>query len=142
MHSPTPRGVLLMEKHFIQFYSPGTFVSETDTQEIDSWDTQAATNMARSIHQRHGATPYGFRFITKSRGEQDLDSKVINSSGMYYLGGKIRTYEEVVSDNLPDENILRDNMKWNNFKRIIVNTNSWKFTAPLYDEDIVLSFEK
>lgn len=54
-----------MEKHFVIFYSPGTFVHETTEKEIAAWNTQAAMDMARGIKERYGATPYGFQFITR-----------------------------------------------------------------------------
>lgn len=38
-----------MEKHFVTFYSPGTFVAESSEQPIASWDTDAAVVMARAI---------------------------------------------------------------------------------------------
>ena len=69
-----------MKKHFVTFFSPGTFVSETTEKEIDSWDVEKAKELARSIKERHGATPYGFRFITRSRNDDELDSKVSDRS--------------------------------------------------------------
>jgi hypothetical protein len=78
-----------MKKHFVTFCSPGTLVSETTTKDIDSWDVQEASKMARRIKERHGAVPYGFYFSTRERGEEDLDSTVTKTSHMYYLGGKI-----------------------------------------------------
>lgn len=94
--------------------------------------------MAREIKERPAATPYGFRFTTRERKIKDLDSKVIKSSGMYYLGGKIETLAEVESRNDPKESILRSNMKCNNIDRIITNNNSWKFTGPFEKEDILI----
>jgi hypothetical protein len=129
-----------MEKHFVTFYSPGTFVAEDTTKPVDGWDVGAAVAMAREIIERYNATPYGFRFTTRTRGEDDLDSKVSAKSPMYYLGGKIETLAEVEARNDPEERILLTNMKSNGYARIVVNTNSWKWTQPLKDDDIVLDF--
>lgn len=70
-----------------------------------------------------------------------LDSKQTAKSGIYYLGGKLRTLEEVKADNLPNESILRSNMEGNGYHTIIENTNSWKFTGPFQDEDTLLDFK-
>lgn len=129
-----------MKKHFVQFYSPGTFVSEISEKEIDSWDVETAMEMARTIKERHGATPYGFCFTTRSRGENDLDSKVTERSNMYYLGGTIRHLDFIILENNPDEQILISNMKINGWDRVIVNTNSWKTTQPLEKDDVVLEW--
>lgn len=90
-----------MTKHFVKFYSPGTFVAETSLQPVDSWDVVVARGMAAKITERHGATPYGFQFITRERGPDDLDSKQVDQSPMYYLGGNVRTVEEVEAANDP-----------------------------------------
>jgi hypothetical protein len=127
-----------MEKHFVTFFSPGTFVSEISEHAINSWDVDAAIKLSNSIVERHGAKPYGFRFMTRSREDNELDSKVTETSNMYYLGGKVYTKAEVFARNDPDESVLRSNMEFNNIDRIIVNTNSYKITLPLNEGDIVL----
>lgn len=129
-----------MKKHFVEFLSPGTFVSEVTQKEIDSWDVEQAKTMARAIKERHNATPYGFRFVTRTRGEHDLDSKVTETSGIYYLGGTVRHRDFVILEDKPDEQTLIWNMKANNIERVIVNTNSWKVTMPLNDNDVVLDW--
>ena len=95
--------------------------------------------MASEITERYGAKPYGFQFTTRERADDELDSKVTEKSNMYYLGGEVLTLEEVKAKNCPDDKILISNMESNGYERIIVNTNSWKFTAPLQDDDVVLS---
>lgn len=130
-----------MKKHFVTFYSPGTFVSEMSSKEIDSWDVEVAMEMARNIKERHSATPYGFRFSTRARGENDLDSKEVASSNMYYLGGRIRHLDFIIIENKPDEQILISNMKMNGWDRVIENTNSWKITQPLEEGDVVLEWK-
>lgn len=127
-----------MQMHFVTFFSPGTFVSEMTERPIEKWDAAAAVEMAKSIHERYDARPYGFRFTTRSRGPQDLYSKVTATSNMFYLGGKVETLAEVIERNSPDESILRSNMRANGYDRIIVNTNSWRFTAGLGPDDVVL----
>jgi len=131
-----------MKKLFVEFYSPGTFVSETTKKEIEKEDVQLAVKMSKKISERHGAKPYGFRFVTYSRKSNELDSKQTKASGMYYLGGKVMTLEQVKAKKDPKDKILISNMEGNGFKRIIENCNSYKITLPLNDEDVVLDMEK
>ena len=129
-----------MEKHFVLFSSPGTFVHEETQKPIDSWDVEKAKKMADDISERYGATPFAFQFVTRAREENELDSKEVKRSGRYYLGGKVETLEQVKQRNSPDERILRSNMEGNGWNRIITNTNSWKVTQPLEDDDVVLDY--
>jgi hypothetical protein len=130
-----------MKKHFVIFYSPGTFVAEQDQQKIDSWDIYKAVEMSKKIKQRYGATPYGFQFITRGRKDNELDSKVIKESKMYYLGGKVLTLQDVIDRKDPEDRILISNMKGNKWDRVIVNDNSWRITQPLKEGDTVLGAE-
>lgn len=130
-----------MQKHFVQFFSPGTMMSEMTEKPIDAWCAPTAVGMVGDIKERYSATPYGFRFITRSRGEEDLDSKITEISGMYYLGGEIFTREQVEARNDPSESILRSNMRMNGIDRIIVNKNSWMFTGPFNDGDTLLGYK-
>jgi len=129
-----------MKQHFVTFCSPGTFCAETSQRPIDSWDINEARMIVKGIKERHGATPYGFYFSTRGRRDGDLDSKVIATSPMYYLGGKIETLVEVKLRNDPKEETLRWNMEHNGYNRIITNTNSYKSVFPLKDDDIVLQW--
>lgn len=130
-----------MEKHYVVFFSPGTFVAEQTQKEIDDWDIEKAKKIARSIKERHGATPYGFQFVTRKRGEKDFDSKETKRSGTYYLGGKIWTLDELKARNDPKDSILISNMNCNGWPRVVENNNSWKWMQPLRDDDEVLAFE-
>lgn len=127
-----------VQRNFVTFYSPGTFMAETTERPIDTWDVDEAVKIARTITERHGAKPYAFTFSTRSRGDVDLDSKVSATSGYYFLGGTIETLAEVEARNDPKEEVLRDNMRGNNIDRVVVNNNSWRWTQPLTDRDAVL----
>ena len=127
-------------QHFVTFYSPGTLMSETTTEPIDHWDTEEAQDRARGIRERHGATPYGFLFTTRSRGPEDLDSKETSRSPMHYLGGEVQTLEEIKARQDPRDRILISNMEGNGYDRVLVNTNSWKVTMPLGPNDVVLDW--
>ena len=129
-----------MKKHFVTFLSPGTFVAEQSTKPIGSWDTEDAMEMARDILERHGATPYGFYFTTRSRKDRERDSSVTDRSGTYYLGGKILSIEDIESRHDPKDNVLLSNMRCNGWSRVVENNNSWRWTQPLEDKDTVLSF--
>jgi hypothetical protein len=127
-----------MQRHFVRFYSPGTFVAETTEKPIDSWDVEAAKEMAAEVKERHGARPYGFCFTTRSRGPDDLDSKETAVSGMHYLQGKIETLAEIKARNNPDDHILIFNMEANGYDRVISTTKGWRWTQPFTNEDVLL----
>lgn len=127
-----------MKKHFVTFWSPGTFCPEESTMPIESWDIKTALEMASGINERYNARPFGFSFSTRSRGPEDLDSKQTAKSPMYYLGGTVRTLAEVEAEANPDEKILLSNMRGNKIAHVITNTNSWKHTAEFKDGDVLL----
>lgn len=131
----------MMTQHFVTFYSPGTFVSEDTTKPIAKWDVATVKRMARKITERYGATPYGFQFSTRQRREDELDSREVNRSGMYYLGGTVETLAEVERRATKDDDILLSNMRINKYDRIITNTNSYRITLPLRKEDVVLQWK-
>jgi hypothetical protein len=79
-----------IEQHFVIFHSPGTFVAEQTMEPVEHWDVNAAVERAKGIRERRGATPYGFCFVTRGRGPNDLDSKETARSNFYYLGVALR----------------------------------------------------
>lgn len=127
-----------MQKHFVTFFSPGTFVAETTTKPIESWDVNQAVEMAKSVVERYNALPYGFRFSTRERGENDLDSHEVKTSAMCYLGGEVLALEEIKARNNPDDRILISNMECNGWQRVVINKNSWSWCQPLASGDEVL----
>lgn len=130
-----------MEKHFVTFLSPGTFVAENTTHEIEGWNVDAAVAMAARVSERYYAKPYGFYFTTRGRGPKDFDSKEVRRSPLYYLGGEIRTVEDVRKAARKDEHILLSNMECNGYDRIITNRNSYQWTQPLKPDDVVLDVQ-
>jgi len=138
------------EKSFVTFYSPGTLFSEITTKPIDSWNREKAVQMAKGIEERHGATPYGFRFenrlvaedIPDGRGgTMRVEPKTTAESGMHFLGGKLRTYDEVKADNKDGESILRTNMLCNGWAIVLTNTNSYLSTLPFEANDCIVDRE-
>ena len=127
-----------MIKHYVIFYSPGSFVAERTDKEIDSWDVEKAKEMATEIKERHGARPYGFRFATRERGDNDFDSKETQRSKMYFLGGEVWTIDELKARNNPRDRILISNMENNNWPRVVINNNSWEWTQPFMDGDEIV----
>lgn len=127
-----------MKKHFVTFYSPGTFVAEHSIEPIESWDVGVAIEMARNVKKRHGATPYGFQFSTRERSDTELDSKESAKSAMYYLGGKVFTLAQLKKCNNPSDRTLIANMECNGWKKVVINNNSWQWTQPLMEGDEVL----
>jgi len=127
-----------MKKHFVEFMSPGTFVCETSRKPIDSWDVDKAVEMSKDIEERYGATPYAFQFITKERKDGEWDSRVVDTSNLYYLGGTVYTYDEIKDMKNPSNDILLQNMKHNKWEKVIFNSNSWDWAQPVREGDVVL----
>lgn len=127
-----------MKAHFVTFFSPGTIMAEQTTMPIESWDINEAVAMAGTITERYAARPYGFRFSTRERGDADLDSKITEQSGYYYLGGVVETLADIEARNDPREQVLIDNMRCNGWSRVVTNRNSYKACLPLKDDDVVL----
>lgn len=130
---------MAMQQHYVTFDSPGTFFSESSSKEIDSWDVNKAVEMSKSIEERYGARPYAFYFTTRARKDDELDARQIARSANYFLGGKISTIEEVFARNDPKEDILRSNMKNNNYDKIHETTSGWKSIHPFGKDDIHLA---
>ena len=127
-----------MKKHFVTFFSPGTFVPEETEKEIESWDTEKAIKMSKDIKERHNAKPYAFQFSTRERKDHELNSKIIKRSCKYFLGGQIYTLDEIKARNNPNDATLVNNMEINNLNRVIENNNSWKTVLPFQENDILL----
>lgn len=127
-----------MEKHFVRFLSAGTFVAEETTKEIDSWDVEKAKNMSKQIIERHDSHPYGFQFITRSRSENDLDSKIVDKSGVYYINGVVETVKDIEAKNDPNNDTLLWNMKTNHWNKVVTTYNPWKWTQPFNDRDRIV----
>lgn len=136
-----------MRKHRVTFYSPGTFVSESSSFDIDSWDTAKAVEMSEKITERYNAKPYGFVFSTYlthddvpdgEGGVLRVEPKTIKKSGIHFLGGRLETYTEVVNRNDPKEDILRSNMRGNEQWIVCINTNSFRSTMPFDEEDCIV----
>jgi len=129
-----------MQKHFVTFMSPGTFVAEQTEKPIDSWDVKTAQEMAEKITERYGAKPYCFYFTTRERKNNELDSREIKRSPKYYLSHcKVETLAEVKKRNDPKEKILLSNMECNGYKKIVTTTTGWKWTQPFNEDDIILT---
>lgn len=137
---PTTEKDTEMKRHFVTFLSPGTFVAENSTREVESWDVEAAKAIAEGITERHNAIPYGFYFHTMERKPGEWEPSRTATSPMYYLPHcKVETLEEVEARNDPKESILRSNMRCNGFNRVVTTTKGWRWTQPLNDTDVVLT---
>jgi hypothetical protein len=129
-----------VRQHFVRFLSPGTLVPETNMIPVESWDVNEAKELADTIVQRHGATPYAFQFITRGRTKEDLDSVIVDKSPLYHLGGTILTLEQVKARNDPDDKILISNMEINKIARVVENLNSYKAVNAFGEDDILLEY--
>ena len=131
-----------MTKHFVTFLSAGTLVAEQSTKEIDSWNTDRAIELSRSVVERYETRPYAFYFTTRERGPDDFDSKETAKSNLYFLGGTILTLEQIKARSDSDDNsILIFNMEANGYEKVIETCRPYRFTAAFKPGDVVLDVE-
>jgi hypothetical protein len=131
-----------MIKHYVTFYSPGTFVPEQTTNEIESWDIQKALAMLSSINERYNARPYCFSFHTRERGENDFEPVQTKRSGFHFIGGnhgRYFTLNEVIARNDAKDKTLIENMKCNRIDVIYETLEGWKVSIPVGDNDKLVS---
>lgn len=128
----------MMEAHFVEFYSPGTFFEEVSERPIDSWDVEQARAMAEGITERYGQHPYGFRLVTRERADDELDSHVSHRSNMYYLAGEILTLKDVEARSDPRDETLRINMRTNQIGRVIETNTPARHVCEFKDGDVLL----
>lgn len=131
-----------MIRHLVTFYSPGTFFSEETTKEIESWDISLAVEMSKNILERYDARPFAFRFSTQEMKDGEWQVREIKKSVTYWLGGDVYTLEQLQDRNDPEDEILIRNMINNHWGRVIINTNSWKHTGILGDDDVILEYSR
>lgn len=132
-----------MTRHYVEFCSPGTFFPETTRLEIESWDVERAMAMAHTVKERYGAVPHSFQFLTRSRGEGDLDAEESAWSNRYWLGGTVEPASAYIRKHEGDEryrNVIA-NIRSNGITRVITNTNSWLFTGEFGEGDVLLDWE-
>ena len=97
--------------------------------------------MAKTIIQRYDAKPYAFKFITRGRTDEDLDSRVIAKSGYYFINGVVKTLAQIESENDPNNRILISNMKTNGWDKVVVTYSPYKWTQPFTEEDSVVTID-
>jgi len=136
---------MVSKKHYVTFYSPGTLFSEESSREIAEWSPAVACKMARQIQERHGAKPYGFRFVTRlvsepiddgEGGKLEVRPKEVAKSGLFFITGRLLKLDDIPET--PETSILRDNMRCNDHPIVCENCNSWKSVLPFNRDDVLL----
>ena len=122
-----------MLKHYVQYFSPGSFVSETSDKEIPSRSLDHVLPMKKNSYS------YGFLFFdreeTKINGEV-LKGKKKNYSSTHYIGGRKMNATEVKAE-VKNNATLLSNMKINEWK-YVVKTKFGQF-MPFEKGDIMIA---
>lgn len=134
-------------KRYVTFYSPGTLFSETSEIEIPTGASlKAIVAKAKTVKERHGATPYGFSLkvveegvIKRGKETYRKEPKELSQSGMHFLTGRVMTIKDIPDDD--EHRILLNNMKGNGWNAVVENTNSYRSTLPFEKDDVVVDWE-
>ena len=132
---------ITVKQNYVTFLSPGSFLPEERTRTIGTWNVNEATKLAEDVEEHYGATPHSFYFSTRGRGNQDMDSRELSRSGMYYLHAKIESLQEIRERDDPADKILIKNMEGNEWDRVVVNKKGHRWVQPLMEGDVVLEYD-
>lgn len=136
-----------MRKNYVTFYSPGTLFAEIRTVPIEQWDPTVAVGMSNDVEERYGARPYAFQFSTYLEvdpvpdgegGYADAGPKRLTTTGMYYIGGRVDTYDDIRHREDPSDLILLSNMRGNGFWIAVTNERTWRVTHPFEPKDFLV----
>jgi hypothetical protein len=139
---------MFKNKNYVNFLSPGSFVSECSSVKIENCDIKLALEKSKTILERYNAKPYGFYFETRlchddlNDGHGNLlkvESKTMEKSGMYYITGEIYTIEDIKARKNDKDEILISNMECNNWPLVIENFNSFKTIMEFKENDFIVA---
>ena len=134
------------KKLFAKYFSPGTLFAETSERALEDGSLEEAVKLAAEISERHGALPYAFDLVTYlvaepvddgQGGTMNVPRKEIGRDGRYFLGGEIIRYEEAVARE-GERSVWASNMMCNGDPVCVQNTNSYKSTHILREQDVIL----
>jgi hypothetical protein len=118
---------------YVKFFSPGILFSVSETDEVSlgeflggGFNLKLICAKAKTIEQRHGATPYSFNLREQEEGEVTVDGETYKSkprvtfqSGIYFITGKVLTLSDIPATR--ENEILRSNMQCNHWNAVVEN---------------------
>lgn len=107
----------MLTKNFVQFFWPGFIFSEEETVPIKSWYINEALKIIKNKNMK---SIYGFRFLTRGREDDELDSRIIKQSGMYFLKGHVKSLKDIEDERNLKNRTLIGNMKCNGWTHAII----------------------
>ena len=137
-----------MRRNYVTFISPGSLYVEESRKPIERWDPALAVKLSEGIVERHGAVPFGFYFTLDVEhapiedgegGELAVQPREIKRSGLYFLGGELKTYDEIKAARKKDTRILLSNMESNGWPIIVTVTNRYRTTQPFTENDRIVN---
>ena len=106
----------MLTKNFVQFFRPGFMFSEEETVPIKSWDVNEALKIIKDKNMKN---IYGFRFLTRGREDDELDSQIIKQSGMYFFFFLVQSLKDIEDERNLENRTLIGNMKCNGWTHAI-----------------------
>lgn len=98
--------------HYVEFFFPGVMCSGTEVRKIKERLPQSVKNIPQQA--------YSFRFFDRIEDEvagRKLASDAENYSGIYFLGGEIKTVEQVLKED--PKSVLAMNMVGNGMDKVV-----------------------
>ena len=118
-------------KHYVEFFYPGAFMSESSTQEVTSRD---------ALQVDAPKDCFGYRFFDRQEivaedGEVLMGSPK-NHSGIHYFG-EVKTLEDIKNERPDPTGCLERNMESNGWNKV-VKTRRGNY-QPFREQDILVS---
>ena len=128
----------------VKFLFANDIVDSAETSICEWGDVKRAIELATDMIKNsttakrlNFSIPFAFQFI------QIHNGIVTRQSGIYYLGGKVYTYGELVLLHDSNQSALRYHMEINGWDHAIITNIQWEVQRPFFiEKDVLLTDEQ
>lgn len=128
-----------MSQISLNYFFQDTSRPDEVVMDLSAFDIGEAIEIAESSMDEWGDQPFAFQFVNRYLKENGRYSHQFSPT--YYLGGRVRTIQEIQSADKPDERELLRKMALCRCDKVITTVTPCPVTLPFARDGVVLEWE-